>query len=294
MSIKNFLRSVAAVTAIAFVASNAQSAVYDQPTTSSLTNKIVSGTTPSGLTWAAVSTGTALPVRTSATSAFNGQPGAVVYFNQTTGQLQVDPRGYDLNALIITFTTGTVNIGSATPGPFTYATGTAANSYSPLTGTAKTFPAKDPATAGLAPTTFASRVGLTIGSPLSASLSASGDTGNIASTGATGYWNLGWSFPLDLVASGSAGSMDLGNFKTIGQNSNANANILGYGLGFCTFQYGINGVTGTQVGAVVPTITAVPEPGTMILAGVGIAAAAGLDFRRRQQRKQATALTHEV
>jgi len=291
MFIKNFLRSVAAVAAIAFVASNVQSAVYDQPTTSSLTNKIVSGTTPSGLTWAAVSTGTALPVRTSATSSFNGAPGAVVYFNQTNGQLQVDPRGYDLNAMIITFTSGTVNIGSGTPGPFTYATGTAANSYSPLTGTAKTFPAKDPTTAGLAPTTFASRVGVTVGAPLSASLATAGDPGNVAST--TGFWNGAWSFPLDLVNSGSVASMLISDFKTIGQNSNANANILGYGLGFCTFQYGINGVTGTQVGAVIPTI-AVPEPGTMILAGVGIAAAAGLDARRRQQRKQATALTHEV
>ena len=289
MSIKNFLRSVSAVAAIAFVASNAQSAVYDQPTSSSTTNQIVSGTTPSGLSWNAVSTGTALPVRTSATSSFNGQPGAVVYFNQTTGQLQVDPRGYDLNAMIITFTTGTVNIGAATPGPFTYATGTAANSYSPLTGTAKTFPAKDPTTAGLPPTTFASRVGVTIGAPLSASLATAGDPGNIAST--TSYWNGGWSFPLDLVNSGSIASMALSSFKTIGQNSQANANVLGYGLGACTFQYGINGVTGTQVGAVIPTI-AVPEPGTMILAGVGIAAAAG--YRSRQRRKQATALTHEV
>ena len=290
MSIKNFLRSVSAVAAIAFVASHAQSAVYDQPTTSSTTNQIKTGTTPSGLSWNAVSTGTALPVRTSATSSFNGQPGAVVYFNQTTGQLQVDPRGYDLNSMIITFTTGTLNIGAATPGPFTYATGTAANSYSPLTGTAKTFPAKDPTTAGLAPTTFAARVGVTIGAPLSASLATAGDPGNIAST--TGFWNGGWSFPLDLVNSGSIASMALSSFKTIGQNSQANANILGYGLGACTFQYGINGVTGTQVGAVIPTITAVPEPGTMILAGVGIAAAAG--YRSRQRRKQATALTHEV
>ena len=290
MSIKNFLRSVAAVAAIAFVASNAQSAVYDQPSSVSATNRIVSGTTPSGLTWAAVSTGTALPVRTSATSSFNGQPGAVVYFNQTTGQLQVDPRGYDLNSLIITFTSGTANIASGTPGPFTYATGTGANGYSPLTGTPRTFPAKDPTTAGLAPTTFASRVGVTIGAPLSASLATAGDPGNIAST--TGFWNGGWSFPLDLVNSGSVSLMTISNFKTIGQNSQANANILGFGLGACTFQYGINGVTGTQLGAVIPTITAVPEPGTMILAGVGIAAAAG--YRSRQRRKQATALTHEV
>ena len=291
MSIKNFLRSVAAVVAIAFVASNAQSAVFDQPSAVSTTNQIVSGTTPSGLTWDAVSTGTALPVRTSATSAFNGQPGAVVYFNQTTGQLQVDPRGYNLNSVIITFTTGTVNIGGTTPGPFTYATGTTTSAWSPATGTPRTFPAIQTLT-GLPPTTFAARVGTTIGSPLSPALTNTGDVGNIASTGPTGYWNLGWSFPLDLVASGSVGSMALQNFKTIGQNSNANANILGYGLGFCTFQYGINGVVGNQVGAVVPTTVAVPEPGTMILAGVGIAAAAG--YRSRQRRKQAPALTHEV
>ena len=290
MSIKNFVRSVATVVAIAFVASNAQAAVFDPPSTSSTTNQISSGTTASGLQWSAVATGTALPIRTSATSSFNGQPGAVVYFNQSTGQIQFDPRGYDVNGVIITFTTGTVNISGTTPGPFTYATGTATNAWSPATGTPKTFPAIQTLT-GLPPTTFAARVGSTIGSPLSPSLTNTGDVGNIASTGATGYWNLGWSFPLDLVASGSVASMAIQNFKTIGQNSNANANILGYGLGFATFQYGINGVVGNQVGAVVPTI-AVPEPGTMILAGVGIAAAAG--YRSRQRRKQAPALTHEV
>jgi len=234
------------------VGGSALAAVYDPPSTASSTNQISSGTTPSGLQWSAVATGTALPIRTSATSSFNGQPGAVVYFNTLTGQLQVDPKGYDLNGVIITYTSGTVNISGTTPGPFTYATGTATNAWSPATGTPKTFPAIQTLT-GLPPTTFAARVGSTIGSPLSPSLTNTGDVGNIASTGATGFWNLGWSFPLNLVASGSAASMQIQNFKTIGQNSNANANILGYGLGFATFQYGINGVTGNQVGAVVPT-----------------------------------------
>ena len=236
----------------------------------------ISGTTPSGLSWSAVATGTALPIRTSATSAFNGQPGAVAYFNTLTGQLQINPRGYNLNAMIITYTTGTANISGTTPGPFTYATGTAANSYSPLTGTPKTFPAKDPTTAGLPPTTFPSRVGTTIGAPLSASLATTGDVGNIASS-STGFWNLGWSFPLDLVNSGSVSGMVISNFKTIGQNSNANANILGYGLGFATFQYGISGATGTQVGAVIPVV---PEPSTYALLGAA-SLAIGAICRRR-------------
>ena len=245
----------------------------------------ISGTTPSGLSWSAVATGTALPIRTSATSAFFGQPGAVAYFNTVTGQLQVDPKGLDLNAMIITYTTGTANISGTTPGPFAYATGTAQFSYSPLTGTPKTFPAKDPTTAGLPPTTFPSRVGTTIGSPLSASLSNTGDPGNIASTGPSGFWNQGWSFPLDLVNSGSVSSMIISNFKTIGQNSNANANILGYGLGFATFQYGVNGATGTQVGAVIPVV---PEPSTYALlaaASIGI----GTMCRRRKGTSDAVA-----
>ena len=228
---------------------SASAAIFNQPSTTNSSN-LITGTTPSGILWEAVSTGTALPVRTSVTNPLNLQPGAVVYFNQTSGQLQFDPRGYDVSSVVITYTTGTANIGGTTPGPFTYATGTGANSYSPYTGTPRTFPAKDPATAGLPPTTFPARVGATIGPPLSASLATSGDPGNIAST--NGYWNLPWSFPLDLVNSSSVSSMVISNFKTISQNSQANANVLGYGLGFSTFQYGIRNVTGIQVGAVIP------------------------------------------
>ena len=102
-----------------------------------------------------------------------------------------------------------------------------------------------------------------------------------------------WAFPSDMVTSGSVPSMLISNWKTFGVSGNANANVLGYGNYQSTFQYTVDGVVGNQVGAMIP-VTAVPEPGTMILAGVGIAAAAGLDFRRRQRRKQAPALTHEV
>jgi hypothetical protein len=136
---------------------------------------------------------------------------------------------------------------------------------------------------GLPPTTFASRVGETVGAPLSPSLATSGDPGNIAST--TGFWNGTWSFPLDLVNSGSVSSMVISNFKTIGQNSNANANILGYGLGFATFQYGINGATGTQVGAVIPVV---PEPSTYALLGAA-SLAIGAICRRRKGTSDAVA-----
>ena len=259
-----------ALLAVLALAIQASAGVYVPPQPTD-----ISGTTPSGLSWSAVATGTALPIRTSATSSFNGQPGAVAYFNTLTGQLQVNPRGYDLNTAIITYTTGTINISGTTPGPFTYPTGTGALSYSGTTGPAKTFPAKDPNTAGLAPTTCPARVGTAIGAPLSASLATTGDVGNIASS--TGFWNQAWSFPLDLVNSGSVSAMVISNFKTIGQNSNANANVLGYGLGFATFQYGINGVTGTQVGAVIPVV---PEPSTYALLGAASLAIGALCRRR--------------
>jgi len=215
-----------------------------------LANGWVSGTTPSGLNWTTVASGSSLPIRTSATSSYNGQKGAVAYFSLRSGQVQVDPHGYDLNSVIITYTSGTVNISGTTPGPFQYTTGTGTNASSPTTGTPKTLPAVQ-AVFGLPPTTFAARVGQTVGAPLSPSLATSGDSGNIAST-TTGFWNQPWAFPSDMVKSGSAASMVISNFKTIGQNSNANANILGYGNGFATFQYGINGITGTQVGPFVP------------------------------------------
>ena len=80
-----------------------EAGLFVQPTASEL-----SGTSPSGLLWTAVATGTALPVRSSATSAFNGAPGAVVYVNTATGLMQFDPKGLDVSALVITNTTGTV------------------------------------------------------------------------------------------------------------------------------------------------------------------------------------------
>jgi len=280
----NWLQSIASTVLTlgigAMLPSCALAGVFDEP---SLSNgrHLLSGTSPSGLSWASVATGTALPVRSQATNAFNGAPGAVLFFNTDTGQLQFDPKGLSLTTLIITYTSGTVNISGTTPGPFQYPSGTTTNAISPATGPCKTFPAVT-VLSGLPPTTFAARVGMTVGSPLGPSLATTGDVGNIAST--SGYWNGTWAFPIELVNSGSIGSMVLSNFATIGQNSNLNANTLGWGLGRGTFQYSANGVIGNQVGAVIP-VAAIPEPSTIVLAGVGLAAAGGINYRRQQRKK---------
>jgi len=237
---------------------------------------VVSGTAPSGIPWSAVATGTALPIRSSGTA--NGSPGAVVYFDPVSGQLQFDPNGLKVSTFILTYTSGTVNISGTTPGPFQYLTGTGANAWSPSTGAPRTFPAVT-AVFGLDPTTQPARVAAQVGPPLATNLTASGDVGNIASTGT--WWNQGWAFPSDLVISGSISSIIQGNFKTIGQGANANANILGYGSQQSVFQYTVNGITGNQVGAVIPA-SLVPEPSSVVMIAASVASA--FVIRRRREK----------
>ena len=67
----------------------------------------MSGTTPSGLNWTAVATGTALPIRTS--NSPNGQAGAVASFNTRNGQMQIDPKGLNLSLFNLAYTTGTTD-----------------------------------------------------------------------------------------------------------------------------------------------------------------------------------------
>jgi hypothetical protein len=278
MSLNKFFRSVCAIAVLAVTSQAALAAVFVPPPSGSIT-----GTTPSGINWTTVASGSSLPVR-STTTAANGLPGAVVYWDTVTGQLQLDPKGWDLNALVISYNSGTGTIGAATPGPFTYSTGTGENALSGATGLAnqKTFPAPSGASS-LPPTTYPARIGIT-GLPLGTPFTSTGDAGNIASTGG-GYWNVAWAFPSNLVSSGSISSIALSSFKTYNLQANANANILGWGSQQGVFQYGINGVVGNQMGAVIP-VSAVPEPSTIALAGVGIAAAGGINYRRQMRRKK--------
>lgn len=281
MSFRPVVHGSAVALIVALLAMTASAGTFVQP--------LVSGTTPSGKQWSAVATGTALPIRTSGTNPLNGSPGAVVYFDTTTGQIQFDPKGLSITAFSLTYTTGTVNISGTTPGPFQYSTGTSTAAFSDITGTARTFPAVTALT-GLAPTTFPARVGMTVGPPLSVTLNT-GTNPNSAST--NGFWNLPWAFPTDLVNSGSVATMALcftgsgqNYFRTVGQGSNLNANVLGFGSQQGVFQYLVNGITGNQVGAVIP-VQMVPEPSAVALAGVGLAAAVGCRWRRRNRRHPA-------
>lgn len=281
MSIRRINLAVVAVFALALQAS---AAVFVQPPTS--------GTTPSGLPWSAVATGTALPIRSSGTA--NGLAGAVAYFNTQTGELQIDPKGWNLSLFNFTYTTGTVNTTGSTAGPLTYASGTSPTSAiaSGATGLAnqKTLPAGSWTLITCAPARIAGTVSL-VRSP---TLATSYDPGNGAANGTSpyatspdglacvpGWFNQPWAFPLGMVNSGSVSSMVVNNWKTFGVSGNANANVLGYGNYQSTFQYTIDGVTGNQVGAVIPVV---PEPSTYALLGAA-SLAIGVICRRGNKGK---------
>lgn len=290
MSIKNVIRSVSALAVVAFAAHVASAAVFVQPTTS--------GTSPSGLQWSAVATGTALPIRSSGTQ--NGAAGAVAYWDTATGQLQIDPKGWNISLFNFTYTTGTVNTSGTTPGPLTYASGTSPTSaiVSGSAGLAnqKTLPAGTWTLITCAPARIAGTVSLVRVPTLATDYEAGNGAGSATSPYSTnplgepvtgGWMTQPWAFPAAMVNSGSVSSMVVSNWKVFGVTGNANANVLGYGSYQSVFQYTVDGVTGNQVGAVIP-VTAVPEPSTMILAGVGLAAAGSLEHRRRQRRKMAS------
>jgi hypothetical protein len=238
------------VVAMAAVAMQAVAAPFVAPTN-------ITGVTPSGLAWSDVATGTALPIRSTNSPSFNGLPGAVVYVDTQTGQMQFDPKGLNVAQLSIVFMTGTTSPTPSTPGPFRYTTGTGSFSYSDISGAARTFPAAG-AGSGISPTTFAARLDIYAGQPLGKNLNI-GTNPNSASS--NGDWNLPWAFPSDLVASGEVSTVAASfsapgsnYFRTINAGANANADILGYGSQQGVFRYAVRGVGGFQVGAVIPRI----------------------------------------
>jgi hypothetical protein len=274
-----------AVSVVAFAAHVASAGTFVQPTTS--------GTSPSGLQWSAVSTGTALPIRSSGTQ--NGAAGAVAYWDTATGQLQIDPKGWNISLFNFTYTTGTVNTSGSTPGPLTYASGTSPTS-SIVSGTAglanqKTLPAGTWTLITCAPARIAGTVSLVRVPTLATAYEAGNGAGSATTPYSTnplgepvtgGWMTQPWAFPVDMVNSGSVPSMVVSNWKVFGVVGNANANVLGYGNYQSVFHYTVDGVVGNQVGAVIP-VTAVPEPSTYAMVLAGLACGGYLRFRRRKR-----------
>jgi len=274
-----------ALIAVLALALQASAAVFVQPPTS--------GTSPSGIPWSAVATGTALPIRSSGTQ--NLAPGAVAYWNTQTGQLQIDPKGWNISLFNFTYTTGTVNTTGSTAGPLLYATGTSPTSAT-VSGTGpgdplgqRELPAGTWTLITCAPARIAGTVSL-VRSPTLATNYADGYGAASASPYATnplgqavspGWFTQPWAFPTTLVNSGSVSSMIVDNWKVFGVSGNANANVLGYGNYRSVFQYTIDGVVGNMVGAVIPVV---PEPSTYALLGAA-SLVIGVICRRNNKAK---------
>jgi hypothetical protein len=260
------MKKIITLCLIAFLGVLKVNAQYVMPTN-------LTGSSPSGIPWSTVATGTSLPVRSSTASA-NGQPGAVAYYDVSTGELLLDPKGWDISLFIFTYRNPYVantspggffglpaNIVAGTPGPFVYSCGyTSALSgpicpigggsntmnVSPATGAKQNFPAGTWTTI----TGFQARIAATVSLTATPTLATSGDAANIAST--NGWFNRPWSFG-NIVKQDSLNFITQANWIVVNIQvaQNANANILGYGNFRGVFSYTINGVVGQQVGAIV-------------------------------------------
>lgn len=82
-----------------------------------------------------------------------------------------------------------------------------------------------------------------------------------------------------MIASGSVAIMGVANWRAIGGTPSPTANAQGDGAYRSVFQYTINGVTGTQVGAVIP----VPEPAAIASSILGLAIGCWQLLRRRMR-----------
>lgn len=258
----------------------AEAAVFVEP--------VVTGTAPSGVAWKAVASGTVLPVRTS--GSLNGFPGAVAYWDTTTGLLQLDPKGWGISLFNFTYTTGTTNVSAGSPGPLTYATGTVPVSAL-VSGTAGLANQRTlPAGAWSYIESTRARISGAVSPANLPVLATSYEPGNGAGSGSVpyatdpagracvpGWFNQPWAFPADMIASGSVAIMSVANWRAIGGTPSPTANALGYGAYRSVFQYTISGVTGTQVGAVIP----VPEPSTIASSMAGLAIGCWQLVRRR-------------
>lgn len=273
---RSALCSAQALALVSGVSHLALGAVFNDPT------PYLKGNAPSGIAWSTVATGTSLPMR-STTAGFDGQPGAVAYFNIKTGQLSIDPRGWNISLINFTYTSGASSPSSSTPGPFRYASGTSPTSAVVSGATGAENQRTLPAGSWTLINPFPARIGGTISLVRVATLASTYEAGNGAGSATTpystnpaggavtgGWFTQPWAFPSDLVDAASVATMTMDKWKVFGiASTHLNKNVLGYGDFKGVFQYTVDGVTGNQVGAVIPyfipestttTLTASPSP----------------------------------
>jgi hypothetical protein len=227
----------------------------------------VSGTAPNGNTWASYVTGT----------------NPVAYFDIGTGSLMFDPKGK--SASTVDFRYGYFStIGSGTAGPYVFATGTGNPGSVSTTSIERTLPAGTWANI----TTFPARLSGAVSLTNTPTLATSG--GNIASD--NGWFNQPWSFGAvaPTVTQAQMFSTTAGQgFRAVSSvNNPAPLNLLGYGNGVGMFLWLEGGVAGNQYGAVIP-VQAVPEPATLVLAGLGVAAMVARHTHRRRRHASVAA-----
>ena len=207
---------------------------------------VLSGSAPSGIAWSDIATGTNLVIRSSGTN--NGAPGAVAYYDVNTGELQIDPKGWTISLINFTYTILTNNPSITNAGPLVYPWGASPTSLivSPTNGEPRRLPAGTWTLITASPSRLAGTVSL-VRVP---TLATSGDAGNIASV--SGWFDQPWSFGVIMTNADVLSYNSMTNFKVFGVSGNANANILGYGNYRSVFQYTVDGVTGNQVGPIIP------------------------------------------